>query len=630
MQKKFILSSLTLLMSLNTCIYADNDLDKLLNMSLEELLEVEIESSTHTKEDIFSVPSSITVFTYDQIQKMSVNTLEELMNYVPGFQTSRSNFFTNLKVNSTRGKFTSLGQRDILVIYDGQRLNNILTGGALEFNALMSLENIEKIEFIKGPGSALYGSNAFVGVVNIYSKKDLNNIGMRFKENYANAYINASYSDEDIKISSFIKGIVDDGENYGTILDDNNILFKANDKNDGSEAYVTAKYKDFQVQARYIRRDTKGWYALDSTASNSNSKIHQEFIRVSYSFNKIEDYESKISIGLIQSVAEINYAPNTNYLKSEDNSIDVNWMNSYTVNKNNSFQFGAEYRHPKLKKSEVNAYKLTELGSRDIYGLYAQYQVNIEEVSFTIGGRYDDYSDFGDTFNPRVALVYRASEDTSFKLLYGSAFRAPTFTELSSTAIIKGNPNLQPEEIDTYEAIWIQKLGNNSLNLSYYYSVIDNVIVDVSKNGRNTRENLGKEKYSGIEAELVSEFFHRDLQTRLGVSHMLNTDQDAKITPKTTLSAIGNYKYNKFNFNVNSFYHSSSHDSTDSLKSKKLDDYIIVNTKIIYLFKPNLELFFEMENIFDESYTTPAITATKNFDIENRGRLSYLGLEYSF
>jgi outer membrane receptor protein involved in Fe transport len=111
---------------------------------------------------------------------------------------------------------------------------------------------------------------------------------------------------------------------------------------------------------------------------------------------------------------------------------------------------------------------------------------------------------------------------------------------------------------------------------------------------------------------------------------MLNTDQIAKISPKTTVSAIANYTLHRYNFNVNTFYHSSSDDRIDPLTARRLDDYIIVNSKVSYNVISALRVYFEMENIFDEQYDTSSVTSTNDYNIQNRGRLSYIGLDYSF
>lgn len=606
-------------------------------MSLEELLQIEITGSTHSKEDLYTVPSSVTVFTYDQIRHMSVNSLEELMNYVPGFQSNRAATYTHQYETHTRG---GLSEGSVLVLYDGQRLNMDWTGSVTSRNQLMSLENIYKIEFIKGPGSALYGSNAFVGVINIITKKDLRNIGVRANDKYQHAYMNYTYDEDALRMNTFIKGLHDDGVSYDLAPDIyTGLVRQPKDRNSGLEAYLNMEYKDFYAQARHIKREPKEWYNIGFNSDKSRSKLTQEFFRMGYLYQESDTFKSELALSYIQAKGDIDFGLGIGlYANSvvDEDSFGVQWENAYRFNTEHGFNFGAEYRHASINEATLKLNiapreDIADSRSRDIYSAYGQYQGNFLDFKITAGLRYDDYSDFGSTLNPRVALVYQAHEDTSLKLLYGSAFKAPTQQQLylKNNSISSGNPHLQAEEIQTYEAIIIQGFASNSLSLSYFHSTMKDTIKREYVGSLLTYRNTQEQQYQGIEAELISAFLDNSLNTRIGVSHITDSDQDVIITPRTTLSAIANYRYEKFNFNMSAFFHSKTeNDYTTYIK--KLDTYTLANTKLSYLVLDDLKVYVEMQNIFDEDYETPSIVGSPQFDVENRGRLSYLGLEYSF
>ena len=633
--KKKILYLLALLTPF--CVHADEELDRLMSMSLEELLKVDITSSTHTRENLFTVPSSVTIFTYEQIHAMSVNSLEELMNYVPGFQSNRAATYTNQYETHTRGGVSEGG---VLVLYDGQRLNMDWSGSVTSRNHIMSLENVEKIEFIKGPGSALYGSNAFVGVINITTKKDLRNLGLRANDKYQNAYMNYAYDEDDLRISSFVKGFDDDGVEYNEALDSyTGTLRKPKDENSGSEAYVNAQYKDFSVQARYIQRISEQWYALGFNSDISDATVNQKYLRLGYSFANLDAFKSKIDVSYIQARGDVDFSLSTGLYANtvvDEDSYGVQWENTYLFNDEHNLNFGAEFRQANIKEanlklSTASRADIADMDSREIYSLYGQYQGSYSDLKLTLGLRYDKYSDFGSTFNPRTALVYHAFEKTSFKLLYGSAFKAPTQQQLylKNNTVSSGNPDLNPEKIQTYEAIIIQNFFSNSFSLSYFKSYIEDTIERSFEGTLLTFKNTDEQKYAGIEAELISDFLDNDLNTRLSISHITDSDQDIIITPKTTLSAIANYRYNNFNFNLAGFYHSSTENEYAS-EIKTLDSYILLNTKLRYTFSPELMMYIDVQNITDEDYLTPSIVGSPAFDVENRGRLVYLGIEYKF
>jgi outer membrane receptor for ferrienterochelin and colicin len=144
--------------------------DPLFAMSLEDLLQVKLTSSTLTDETLQTVPASMTVYTRADIRVLGLHNLEELVNYVPGYQSYRSDMSSINHNISSRGRSVGSSGSEILVLLDGQRLNNDWSGGAGQVDNLVSLENVERVEFIRGPGSAIYGSNATTGVINIITR----------------------------------------------------------------------------------------------------------------------------------------------------------------------------------------------------------------------------------------------------------------------------------------------------------------------------------------------------------------------------------------------------------------------------------------------------------------------------
>ena len=144
-----------------------------------ENLSVPITVASRSEEELGKAPSMVTVFTRSEIQAMGVRTLEELLNYVPGYQV-----FSEIE-NGLQGFISARHSRSalsntVLVLLDGVRLNNSHTGEATLLTRLISMDQVRQVEIIRGPGSALYGANAFLGVVNIVSEKELSeaNIGI--------------------------------------------------------------------------------------------------------------------------------------------------------------------------------------------------------------------------------------------------------------------------------------------------------------------------------------------------------------------------------------------------------------------------------------------------------------------
>ncbi len=160
-----------LLLSITAPVYSQDNLDHLFVMSLEDLLKVKVRGSTLTDESIRDVPGAVSVFTHDQIQRMGFDYLHELLNLVPGYQSQRTGNFTQNYAYSSRGRRNETQAKEILVIMDGRTLNDSRTSSANMTLPLILLEQIERVEIIRGPGSAIYGSSAFTGVINIVTRR---------------------------------------------------------------------------------------------------------------------------------------------------------------------------------------------------------------------------------------------------------------------------------------------------------------------------------------------------------------------------------------------------------------------------------------------------------------------------
>ena len=157
-----------LLMSHVITVFAEElTIDQLLAMPLKDLLDIKITSSTLQEEDIRSVPSAITVITRDEIRRLGATKLEEIVKLVPGFQTARLGVSGTHNTLVSRGRRLGSAGKEVLVLLDGRRLQEDFAGGIQFLNRQVSLDNAQRVEFIRGPGSTIYGTNAFLGVVNI-------------------------------------------------------------------------------------------------------------------------------------------------------------------------------------------------------------------------------------------------------------------------------------------------------------------------------------------------------------------------------------------------------------------------------------------------------------------------------
>jgi outer membrane receptor for ferrienterochelin and colicins len=150
------------------------------DLSIKELMQVRISLATKTEETVLTVPSTITVFERTDIESLGVKNAYDVMNFVPGFQMTRGDWVGAVPKEHARGVYLDNGY--ILVMVNGERLNEVSFGKASVYTPHIPIDIIERIEVIRGPGSALYGSNAFLGVLNIITQQSVNQLKVSIGE----------------------------------------------------------------------------------------------------------------------------------------------------------------------------------------------------------------------------------------------------------------------------------------------------------------------------------------------------------------------------------------------------------------------------------------------------------------
>ncbi len=662
-------------------------------LSLEELFDIEITIASKTQETTANAPSAATVITRDQIERMGVSNLQELLNFVPGFQSTRDIRNGQVAATQARGRSKADISNDVLVLIDGQRINTSHDGGANIFSRLMTLGNIKQVEVIRGPGSALYGSNAFLGVVNVVTDNGLNEARVRSGENNARE-ISAAYANQwgDSRFALFSGAFKDDGQDYA--LSDGQ---QTQDPREGFDIYAKFERKGLQINARYQERRFEDFFQFNNLGNGLNfDKTWQASINAILTAYRNDRFKLDVTASHIKhrwrAVAKFfdagtplpnlddqTGAPTPEVLplpkpwvfgpgfKNFDDKIGVE-MN-YTPNERHNLIAGVFYRDtenrtvdnlsnyqlfysepftalpdPDQPTDELRSYTLANSTraqqDRQVRGFYVQDKITFDE-SFTLflGARYDSYSDIvgkDDTFNPRGGLIYNAPNNAVFKALYGSAFRAPSLSELhQESPVTEPNPLLKPEEVETFELVYIQNLSSGQFGVTAFYNYIDDVITFVPDSNKFGPKNLGNSKFAGLELELQlalgPHFFLRGSYTNIFDAEVDMSDSNDAFDPDdgdpTTFREYGavslNYQRSSFNANLSAIYRGTVKALPDQ------NAYFLTYGKIRYQASPSVAVDISAKNLFDEEYFTYGPTAP-NSQVLNRGREASLGVTVKY
>lgn len=465
----------------------------LLEMDLESLLQVTITGSTLRQESLQTVPASVSVFTRAQLDLLGLDYLHELMGLVRGFQTIRGADSPFSYAFSVRGRRQSGQSREVLVLVDGRIFTDPRTGGVESAFHLYPLANIEKIEFIRGPASAIYGSGAFTGVINIVSPKQTNNLKLGVGENQKRAAdLQLAGERGDWQTNLYARLAEDDGEQYH--------IGSETTQDPHREALVdwNIHYRNSQLQVFYSEQKAEDFYMLEKINDDVNSywqRYHNVRFNQTLSPTNVwkmnlalsHEYTEQELNGMLQPAGALlaisepaSAQPLLTRGELASEAYRINLANDVDVSAISSMQFGLEWQHQReIRARSYNNYNLMEWanrdypvtyygnldtaeqvgeeGSRDVWGAYAQWLYQLGDATrLTAGLRYDDYQSQDSRLSPRVGLVHQLTAHHSVKFIYSEAFRAPTFAELAvlNNPVVVGNPDLTSEVIKASEILW--------------------------------------------------------------------------------------------------------------------------------------------------------------------------------
>ncbi|MEA3522596.1 MAG: TonB-dependent receptor, partial [Campylobacterota bacterium] len=299
--------------------------------------------------------------------------------------------------------------------------------------------------------------------------------------------------------------------------------------------------------------------------------------------------------------------------------------------------------------------------SRTITYAYIQDLISVyKDVDIVLGLRADNYSDFGLTFSKRAALVYRATDKAIFKLLYGSAFRAPTFTEAYMNGHInyrQGNSDMKPEETNTYEAVAIYSPNfNHKFLLNIFYSDLTNVIdLEEDPTTKPGYQNYDDRVSQGVEFE----YFFQTKQMHNLYFNATYTDAEYTIPeeplsreeggwedPVTTdmpdiskvmLKAMYIFKpSNRLSFGTTWHYFSETTAtelkwvSEDPDMDPSVDAYHIFDQSVTFKITPMSHVRLTVKNLFDTQVKQPAYYYLVNGGVQREGTHVFADFEYKF
>jgi len=641
------------------CAHADsgtNQVQDLADMPLESLMQIQVPdvySASKFEQKATEAPSSTTVITSDDIKFYGYRTLADVLASVQGFYISNDRNYSFL---GTRG--VSLGDFNsrILLLVNGHRINNDLNdGAAIDTSFILDVDLIDRVEIIRGPGSALYGNNAFLGVVNVITRqgKDVNGAEVSGMYGSYNSYsgritIGGQFTNGPQFLLSGTYFGSDGPENlfypqFDTPSQNNGFAHKLDDDGFGS-FFGSVNFKDFTLEGAYINREKGNPTAQYDTTFNDtrlNTVDDRSYATLKYAHKFDGDLDVSANVYYDQSDFQIGYPVNPTFYEEQQTG---EWAGGQVqVNKKifdkHILTFGAEYRNDYKQDRSVfepsTGTVFTDVhSSQQSYGIFAQGDFAIvTNLHLTAGARFDQYGHFDPSINPRAAVIYDPFAQSTFKFIYGTAFRDPNFVELSDPRF----QDIQPEKITSYELVYEQGINKNlRSSVSGYYNEMDDLINFQDGSFTNFNANT-----LGMELALEGKWENR-IRTRMSYTLQQSENRDTNESlPDSPMHLV------KFNVDVPVFkdkifaglevqYTSSRHTvytdlSGNTLVGSDAPGFTVVNfTLFSQNLVKNLNISASIYNLLGTTYYDPASRFHLQDSIQQNGRTFQVKLTYRF
>lgn len=659
----------------------DSDLEL---FSLESLYGDEefVSIATGTKKPIYKAPSVATVITSDDIEAMGATSLGEVLETVPGLHVSYSSHVSGPRF-FFRGISSSFGPQALLLINEVP-IKSSVKGDSFSVWGRMPVQSIERIEVVRGPGSAIYGADAFSGVINIITKKysHSNTFGLRVaSHNTNNSWLSLNKALGELEIALNAEYLSSDGDNHFISQDGIGQSGYTNNQFESLDVYFDARYKDYYLNLSWLDRNNVGTgqglvEVLDPQGRFGSERLIGELGIKNHRINEQWTFSAKASYFYANQTVQrnIHLLPAAGYTQNAmignpewweqssrfESRIQYHGLTKHEIMLGLGAQYIDLYRthesknfntdlSPKASLEDVSsdpAEIFMPTADRSNYFIFIQDEYQLApDWEITAGLRLDEYSDFGTTLNPRLALVWSTSLNLTTKFLYGRAFRAPSFAELvaQSNPSALGNPNLSPEQVDTYELAFNYKpTPEFNLSTNIFFLKTKNNIDFVSSESSDVAvaQNLSGNNGHGIE---LSASYDLSNSTTLTGIYAQNAIQDKQTnlylgqSPNKTASINANVELTNFiDWSTTLHYIGSQKrlPSEQYLENRRppvrASQY--VNTHLSFALSKQVQLMFSAKNIFNSKIREPSEPLNLSSfnlieDIPLHGRSFWLGFK---
>ncbi len=630
-----------------TGVFADEAVKN--RLELEEI----IVTGTKTKHRPEDVPVDSVLIPRHEIEQSNAQNVSEIIANIPGFNFSQQTGITSAMGYKNTARGLNVESSYLLILVNGQRVfpgyrSGGMTGGGLARNInVVPIEMIEQIEIVKGPGSALYGSDAVVGVVNIITKQPAREpdrtVGIEYGSYEVKGadYLGNEPTDVNRSTQKIFATVSQElNESFGFSL---NLTREQNEgihpeKYDITQTYLHGIF-DFKVTDELKLRlgtESANW-------GEKNDDLGDDKTETSNRYYSVIDYEfhpkNNVRLQIYQQGLDQDFKDPV-YGDTESTVMYTDYEFQYTNRSfdNNILTVGYELLEEYFDSSMVDDKRFT---TRSVY-IQDEFTLFDKMLTIVPGVRADDSEAWGNETNPKLSVMIKPVEGTTIRTSAGKSFKPPSATQNYGVPFnhvymwIFANPDLEPEKSTSWQASIDQWLMNQKImiSLTYYQMTVENMITQEARGDFIDDvpvmiwKNLNKAEISGIESMIginLTEGLDLDLNYTLTKSEDNDTGEELVDTPEITYGANlrytdGEQKYGGFASYLftgsqrNMVYDPSMSEETESFSTVGLNLWFrVFNRGKVTLQADNL-LDAELEGS-DTIYAGQTLTAKLSVDL---------------
>jgi outer membrane cobalamin receptor len=470
-------------------------------------------TATKTEKDPKDVTQSVTVITAEEIRRSGATNAAEAVRTAVGVTLNDNGPRGSSKTVNIRGANYS----QVLVLLDGARLNSSQNGGFDLAVLPVPIDDIERIEIVRGPGSPLYGADAVGGVVNIITKKPTVPVSVIGAAAGSHGYDWLQLGNSGRQGSGYysLTGTRETSDGYRLNSDLDQWIVN------GKAGFDVSKTGGLEVTANYLSREI----GVPGTVQYPSPFARQEDRNLVLGANYRQRFGKQVDLLLTASEVQEHQRYN-----NPDPLYPIESLHKTTSKRGEGkltwlagpwslATFGYEVRKDGIDSTTTGVHSATT------NAWYVQDEISVgEPLIVVVGDRFDDHSVYGGRHSPRASARYRfAGAGTVLRASTGKSFRAPTFNDLYYyDGYYSGNPNLRPESAKEYEVGVEQPLGGgNSVKVTGFERKVTDLI---SWSTGTSSVNIGKADIKGFEAEAVARVT-KDTSLSLNYTYMKPIDE---------------------------------------------------------------------------------------------------------